>query len=188
MEQNIRNTTRARATIDASSRGYFVNEEGQVITPKGKTRTPGIDHKGYKHFSYIFRTEGKSIHTTIKYHQLAAFQKFGLQAMLEGILVRHKDDNPSNNRPNNLLIGTHQDNTDDKSPETLARSAIKISRSKRALTDQQVYDLREDRSNGMTYKKLSEKYRIVQASCHSIVNGNSYKDLPIIKKFKKPCR
>lgn len=97
--------------------------------------------------------------------------------MLEGVVTRHKDDNPSNNRPDNILIGSTQDNENDKSPEVKARGIVKMSRSKRILTDQQVFDLHVDRSNGMKYRELSAKYGVVKTVCLNIVHGNSYKDL-----------
>jgi hypothetical protein len=175
----LRTTTRARATRQALERGYHVTEEGVVISPKGKRRKAQVGSRGYQQFSYVLKTKAGSVNTSIRVHQLVAYQKFGDAAMLEKVVTRHLDGNPANNHVDNIKIGSDLDNHLDKSPEVLALAGIRISRSNRALTDQQVCDLREDRSNGMKYKDLSKKYKLAKASCISIVHGNSYKDLPI---------
>lgn len=49
----------------------------------------------------------------IQEHRVVAFNKFGLVALSGGVIIRHLDGNKLNNSPENLALGTHQDNKDD---------------------------------------------------------------------------
>lgn len=46
-------------------------------------------------------------------HRVIAFRKFGPVVFEKGILVRHKNGVKNDNDPDNLLIGTNQDNVND---------------------------------------------------------------------------
>ena len=81
--------------------------------------------KGYRYLHYklvepeivkMFQDSGMTIdarHAYIQEHRVVAARTFGRMATWPGILIRHKDGNKLNNVPNNLLIGTNQDNKDD---------------------------------------------------------------------------
>lgn len=174
----IRDSKAARATVAAYKKGYFIDAQGQVISPKGKVRKVHIHAKGYTRFSISYKPDqGPTIKAKISAHQLAAYQKFGEEALYEGVVTRHKDDNPRNNKLGNILIGSPYDNYHDMPPEVIRRAAIKISKKLRTLTDQQVFDLRKDRLQGLSRKQLSEKYNISEATCGAIYLGRTYKDL-----------
>lgn len=93
------------AVIEASAKGYYVDDEGEVISPKGIVRKCKINKSGYKTFN--IKVKGKCLIVLV--HKLCAYKKYGYQALLCDC-VRHLDGNPLNNKPNNIDIGSLSDN------------------------------------------------------------------------------
>lgn len=90
-----------------------------------------------------------------------------------GILVRHKDNNCLNNLPDNILIGTHQDNMMDKPISARVSQAVRASTHIRVLSDEDVAAVKRDRANGLTYPELVAKYHLSgKGQAHYIVNHN----------------
>ena len=108
-------------------------------------------------------------------HRLAAYQKFGRDLYTPGLEVRHKDNNPSNTRPSNILLGTKSQNAMDKDPEVRLAAARTAASFLRRLTQQQVDQLRSDRASGATYRELMSKYGIAKGTVSGIVTGKFYK-------------
>ena len=79
--------------IDASKRGYYVDDKGNVIGKKGEflSKKP-ITKSGYHYFS--FRLFGKR--TKIMTHQLKAYQKFGNKVFNKDIQVTRPDSGLAN--------------------------------------------------------------------------------------------
>ena len=88
--------------------GYRVNDEGQLISPKGKARKLRQNSKGYLETNV--RIGGKLCHLYI--HQLVAYQKYG-DGIYGAECVRHIDGNPQNNTIENIRIGTQSQNMRD---------------------------------------------------------------------------
>lgn len=87
-----------RAKI-AYDKGYRI-KNGQVISPRGNIRKTHITG----HYpQFCIRHEGKSVQ--VRAHQLAAYQKFGMDVAGEDIEVRHVDDKPANFKLNNIELG-----------------------------------------------------------------------------------
>ncbi len=80
-----------------------------------------------------------------------------------GMHTCHNDDNPSNNRLDNLRYDTPSSNQQDCTKN-----------GKRALTVEQVRQIRQDRSNGIILRKLAEKYGISLAQAGFAVRGTTY--------------
>jgi len=173
----MRNSLRARATVEAYDKGYRVNEDGDVISFKGTKLKPqpysskGKDGGVYYRFT-LSMSDGKS--TTVNYHQLAGYQKFGKAALAEGIVVRHSDGNSENNKLSNFKLGTQKDNYNDQDDEVIKARAIHAASFKRKLTMDQARQLRKDREEGANYAQLGEKYGIPKSSISYIVNGKTY--------------
>jgi hypothetical protein len=173
-EIKIRDSKRARATIEASEKGYYVDEEGNVISPKGRKRKPQSQwSRGSVYYRFTVRgNDGKN--TTVQYHQLAAYQKFGRAALVKGIQIRHLDNNSENNRPDNLALGTAGDNAmDNPEDERLARAKHAASHRKK-LNDIEVARLRKEHAEGARQKDLCKKYGIAKSTCSYIVNRKTY--------------
>ena len=106
------------AVIEASAKGYYVDDEGEVISPNGIVRKCKINKKGYKAFN--IKVNGKGL--IVYVHKLCAYKKYGYQALLCDC-VRHLDGNPLNNKPNNIDIGSFSDNMLDVPKEKRVKNA-----------------------------------------------------------------
>lgn len=177
-ETEIRDSLRARSTVDASERGYYVNEDGDVISPKGTKRKPqpykNSAHRGGYYYRFTISVPGSKKRTTVTYHQLAAYQKFGAVALAEGVVVRHMDGDSENNRPDNIELGDHSDNMMDQCPKVRRARAKHAASHLKKLSDIEVARLRKDRAAGATLKVLCEKYGIAKSTCSYIINKKTY--------------
>lgn len=117
---DIQLSTRTQAILVAYKRGYRV-VDNKVLSPNKKERTL-TNHHGYSSFCITFG--GKSVQVAV--HRLAAYQKFG-DLLLAAECVRHLDGNPSNNRLENLEIGTNSDNMMDIPKEKRKQHAKRAS-------------------------------------------------------------
>lgn len=101
-------------------------------------------------------------------HRLSV--QFSGRSIPDGMLVCHSCDNRRCVNPGHLFVGSHSDNT---------RDSIRKGRwptknwFKCKITDAQVIELTNLRSNGWTTKALSEKYKISQTQVKDISNGRS---------------
>lgn len=102
--------------------GYRVSPDGIVTNPRGMVLKPYTGTCEYPSIS-IGRNNGK-----IRVHRLQAFQKFGVEIYKTGIEVRHKDGNSENFRADNLILGTHVENSFDKPKAVRIRCATVASK------------------------------------------------------------
>lgn len=95
----------------------------------------------------------------------------------EGFL-RHKCDNPICCNPGHLLLGTQQDNIDDKVRRGRQHQwggGIGSPRAK--LSAEQVTELRRKKGAGVTTKELMKEYDLGKATVNQIVSRKAYKDV-----------
>lgn len=94
-----------------------------------------------------------------------------------GKRLRHTCDNPPCCNPAHLVLGTAKDNTADMDKRgRRGDGANPGERNGQArLTAEQVAQLRRDRSSGMTYRQLAEKYSIHKSHVHRVVNHINWK-------------
>ena len=90
----------------AIEKGYFINDAGEVVSKLGCIRKEYHMRNGYNQFNIYHDKKAKGVAT----HVLAAAIKFGLDAICNGLQVRHMDGNKQNNRLSNINIGTPQEN------------------------------------------------------------------------------
>jgi hypothetical protein len=90
----------------------------------------------------------------------------------EGLLVRHRCDNPPCVRPDHLELGTPKQNTADKIRRTFDQRG-ETNPSAR-LTWGQVEAIRRDRAAGFTYRELVAKYGTSQSNVAHIVKGETW--------------
>ena len=101
---DIQVSTSTQAILVAYKKGYRV-VDNKVLSPNKKERSLKLNHHGYSLF--CISIGGKRVQVAV--HRLAAYQKFG-DLLFMSECVRHLDGNPSNNRPENLELGTNSDN------------------------------------------------------------------------------
>ena len=97
-------------------RGYKHDEEGNIIGVRGKKLVLSANPiNGYLRFYVcVKRVNGKATVRTIPVHRFVAWCKFGREMLDRKLVVRHMDGNRTNNRPENLEIGTYSDNMQDR--------------------------------------------------------------------------
>ena len=93
----------------------------------------------------------------------------------DGLIVRHRCDNPPCIHPDHLVIGTHQDNSDDQAERD--RKLRGESAPSAKLTRKQVRAIRRKYSTGhWTQKDLALRYGVSRAAVYYIVNGKNWKE------------
>lgn len=136
----------------AYKRGYRVADDGTVMNGDGRILSGSISSGGYRKFRFDGALPGCLV------HRLVAFQKFGEAIFREGVVARHLDGNPLNNRVENIALGSHDFNMRDKSPAVTMASALKATAAHRK------YDAREViafyKASGRSYKATMAKFGI----------------------------
>jgi hypothetical protein len=89
-------------------KGYKFDVDGNVISPFNRYKRGG-DKAKYIHIGFTY--EGK--HIRVLAHRLQAYIKYGDAIYAKGIVVRHLDGNPKNNKLENIAIGNQLDNWND---------------------------------------------------------------------------
>jgi hypothetical protein len=156
----------------AWSKGYRANEDGSVVGPSGERINlyPGNTDGRYLHFSV------KGARSAIAVHRFVAFQKFGEEA-LAAQCVRHKNDVGTDNRADNILIGTFQQNAMDV-PEAKRRSRnLKHTRGTRRFSDKAVKEIRRRLATGETYTGIGRSVGCAAATIRGIALGLYYADV-----------
>lgn len=153
----------------AYEKGYRVLDSGNLLSPRGRVMALHKDSSGYPWFRY--EKDGESVAV----HRLVAYQKFGKDIYTPGLEVRHKDNDPGNTKPSNILLGTKSQNEMDKNPAVRLAAARTAASFLHKLTQQQVDQLRSDRASGATYMELMSKYGIAKGTVSGIVTGKFYK-------------
>lgn len=170
------------AIIYAFERGYRLNEDGDLLSPKKKAlvskrkkfryKTAGVVNlKWYKVFSVYVPDYGT---VTVFCHRLGAYQLFSRALFEKGIVVRHLNGKSLDNSLSNLSIGTASDNRMDIPPDVRRRSSITASSKLRRFSDEVVSQIRHDRSLGMTYLQLGTKYQVPKSTLSYLFNRATY--------------
>lgn len=170
-----------RALREAFTKGYRVDVDGRVISPRGKFISSPLTSAGYPGFSSPM-VDGRRV--TLFVHRLAALQKFGEAIFEQGIEVRHRDGDTLNSRPNNLLLGSRSDNEMDKAPEVRRKAglagkpyAAAASVRRRKLTAEQVIWARQQHEMGVALRKLARSLQISRDALTRAVMGASYAEV-----------
>ena len=167
----IRDSKRARMTVYAFNQGYRIDQNGDVVSSKGVVRKRLNDSRGY--FRFTIRGPGGE-HTTVCHHQLCAYQKYGEHALFQGIQVRHLDGDPTNNRSDNIAIGTASDNIMDMTKEARLKKANQGAAKRRKFTPEQIAEIRNKRVHGAKLQDMATEYQAVKSTISYIVNRKTY--------------
>ena len=134
--------------LSAYTKGYRVIGDS-VFYKKRKVNTY-IGHKGYPEFSF---RNNEGISRSMRVHRLVAYQKYGQLMFKKGIEVRHLDGNNKNFLAENISIGTHTENMQDKPKELRIRCAL-IATSHMKIHDHKA--IVELHNRGLSYKKIMQ--------------------------------
>lgn len=150
------------AILAAYQKGYRASESGQVYKPCGEVvrlHSCGDPKKPY----LTFRSPGAGRWVNVPVHKFVSFCKFGESSLREGTHTRHLNGNPTDNRWENIAIGSRSDNMMDREASQRRLHAQKAGRA-RSLPDSVWSQVMADRDGGATYEQLGEKYRLSKST------------------------
>lgn len=102
-------------------------------------------------------------------HRLAYEQAFG--EIPEGLIVRHKCDNPNCINPNHLELGTHEDNVKDRVERS--RSAKGSNNGRAKLSEEDIRYIRNNDIHSNT--ELSKMFKVDPKAIRDIKNFKTWK-------------
>lgn len=121
-----------------------------------------ISPQGYGHMWFEGRMHGA--------HRIAYLKAFG--EFDRSMHVCHTCDNKKCINPKHLFLGTSKDNMQDKANKKRCNSKCGEESGRAKLTAEQVKNIR---ASSLTYKELSEHYKVSVSNIGSIKTGNSWK-------------
>lgn len=149
----------------AMSKGYVVLEDGTVNGPLKDNI--GFIHQKYHTFK--IRCNGGE-NRSIKTHRLQALQKFGDKIYEEGMVVRHLNNDCTDNSFANIGIGTERENHMDIPREERVRRAIHATSFVKKYDHE---DVIEFYNKCKSYTKTMEKFDITsKGTLHYILRKN----------------
>ena len=163
----MKDSKATQATRLACQKGYHVLPSGEVVSPTGTIRKLNLANNGIKkttkerrYWQFCIRNgEGKTKNVYV--HKLVAYQKFGEAAYMSAECVRHLNGDSQDNRFDNIEIGTLKENSMDISKEGRRAMTAKAI----AANTRKDWDLIDaDRSEGMVYTSLAQKYGVSLSS------------------------
>lgn len=155
----------------ALERGYWVDGEGIMYGLRGNPLKSRPSSTGFPRVT--IRLEGRKT-LQVAVHQLAALVFFGEQAFADGVCIIHLDRDRSNNRPDNLKLGTKAEAQMLVPRHERILYGANAARKLRLLTDGQVLELRAARAAGATLAELAERFEIAKSTASYIVNRKTY--------------
>lgn len=140
--------------------------DGKIISPYGRILKLGLDKTGYLKF-YIYI--GNNLRDEVYVHRLVAYQKYGNKMFNSDLVVRHLDGNRTNNKDNNILLGTQTDNLMDRPEASRMKHSIHAATKLRKFTDKEMDEIRIFHSG--SYKDTMEMFSISsKGTLHRILN------------------
>lgn len=156
--------------IYALSKGYHINNKGQVISPLGKIRKINFDHSGYPRFGISMNGKIKNVYL----HKMAAYLKYGDKMFESGIQVRHKNGNKMDINNENILIGTGSDNSFDRPKEVRKKYAKFAAAHLRKFTMGEIMEIKKLNSHGIGIGRISKAYKVAKSTLSYILNNKTY--------------
>ena len=139
----------------------WVSEDGRVF----KELFPSKDSGGYHQIRAGVVRERRHVLVCETYHG----------ARPKGMVVRHLDGDPSNDRPSNLAWGTIADNYQDT---VLHGRSTKHERNPSAkLNEEQVREIKRRRADGESGVSLAREFGVSQQTICGIKNGRDWPDV-----------
>ena len=154
------------AILLAYERGYRIIN-GEIINDKNKV-VPGYVNNGYKRFSVII--ENSVIN--VKVHRFIAYQKYGDKIFTKGVHVRHLDNNPLNNKEDNIEIGSGIENSLDRNPELRLAHAYTASLSNQRFDLETIKLIKVDREAGMSFNAIARKYNAPKGTVRYLIKNS----------------
>ena len=156
--------------------GYYASADGCILSKRShqpRIMNPMKQKDGYL---YVYLYDGYGNQKKMYVHRLVLMSWVGMPK--DGQECRHLNDDPSDNRIENLLWGTRIENVADKRRNHGLQIGERSSSHK--LTEGQVMEIRQRYSDGKSARELSAEYGVSHNAILKIARGSSWKHLPII--------
>jgi hypothetical protein len=160
---------------------YYVDLAGRVwsVKPGQGGRYKGlhvmsvwVDRDGYHHVTMI--VDGRRIRRTV--HSLVAEAFYGDRPKSQ--VIRHLDDNPGNNAPDNLAYGTQKENVEDRDSKGRHSHGDRSHLSK--ITDEKAADAMRRLSEGETRRSVAASLGVAVSTLDAIRSGRTRKHLRLV--------
>jgi hypothetical protein len=152
--------------------GYAVSQFGRVRGPgrndDGSMLVGSLDKDGYRRVTLV-RGSGATREQRSQRVSSAVADAF-LGSRTDGLVLRHLDNDPSNDRASNLAYGTVQRNIDDR--DAAGRTARGEAHGMAKLTAAQVDEIRT--LEGTPAAEVAERFGVKRASIYAIWSGRTW--------------
>jgi len=157
--------------IKSLKRYIYNNRYGQSLVSE-KILKAGKNY-GYLHVLLCKNGQMKNF----KVHRLVAQAFLRLDITNKKLCVCHKDDNPQNNKLDNLWLGTHKDNTQDMFSKNRQHNRNGEKHPSSKLTEKQVKKIRELLKTPLFQREIAKMYNISNKTISKIHTNKSWKHI-----------
>lgn len=163
------NALTRRCIVAAFENGYSVDKlSGMVISKTGRKLSGCLRKNGYIAVCVFIKGLTGPRGYQINVHQLIAFSKFGMSMFEDKIEVRHLDGNRTNNKAENIEIGTRSENMMDMpSAARSARNKEKVS-PRRVLSNNEASLVRKAYDRGLAWGECTRLAEMLSVSTTTI--------------------
>lgn len=143
-----------------------------VYAPPGKPLNGG-------HYGISNGTENVLVHRYM-------WEQYNERAVPEGLVVRHRCDNPPCIHPDHIILGTPGDNSQDRKDR--GRVVVPLGEQHRLakLTDATVLEIRHALAYGESNHTVAARYGVSRTTISNIRSGKSWKHIPRTSVKEKP--
>lgn len=150
-------------------RGISISDDG-VPLKKNKPIKMYLGSTGYYVIKTKYYVNKKQKDMTIPVHRIQAYQIYGDRIFEPGIVVRHLNSNRLDNKNVNIAIGTPRQNSLDMPKEKRLSMAYHASESLIKYDDTTLLTIKRDKSSGLSYRQLADKFNTSKSEIWYIVN------------------
>jgi len=144
------------------------------------TRKECWEWNGAKHpYGYGVIQRGQRGQGLIRAHRLAYELHYGIMLPAgQSAIVMHTCDNPGCVNPHHLMLGSMQDNTNDKEQKGRGNHPVGEAFSSAVLTEKKVLALRKKLASGVPVKQLARKLGLNRETLRMMHKGKTWKHVP----------
>lgn len=155
--------------------GYYVCEQFVWSKRIGEWPYKMIGYTSDRGYLYVRLTVNCKV-VAWRVHRLIALVWLGPPPPDKPVVL-HKDDNPANNHYLNLKYGTCAENSRQMVERNRQNSPIGLRHGRRKLSEFDVLDIRQRRSDGETYEEIAETYNVARETVCAIIRRKLWKHI-----------
>jgi len=163
---------------EAFKHGYYVNTStGEVFNKKHKSLKHSIGPLGYALVSVYIPNITRDKGTMQFVHRLVAYAKYGEKLFTKGLEVRHLNGIKTDNRGENICLGTRADNIADIPPEILSAQRSGKPSPHQSLNSKAIKEVRFVYNRGLIRGEcigLARKYNVTSSVISALGRGKTY--------------